>query len=279
MDIEKKIKLLNSLRLPEEPQERKVAGFYEGQAITNEWASQVDWVKETNNFDLNTISELVKNIGKSKKEKKIVIKAIYDAMEEIGEMYKIPYSVDGLLNDLYKKYDENGRGLLPSVDTNELSPELISLFKRKMEEYIADKQNNNESSSENSDALLQQIEDLKAEINKLAAENAAIKENLKEEPESAFNTTGNNCFTKAKMGLLIHTIASITDGPIPVKAQLVPIISAIGGWEATSVNSEMKKAGFKQTDINAVAELFENAMPNFAAEIKKQIARPPKTKK
>ena len=106
MDIEKKIKLLNSLRLPEEPQVRKVAGFYEGQAITNEWASQVDWVKETDNFDLNTISELVENIGKSKKEKKIVIKAIYDAMEETGEMYKIPYSVDGLLNDLYKKYDD-----------------------------------------------------------------------------------------------------------------------------------------------------------------------------
>jgi hypothetical protein len=235
------IELLESLRLPEEPQVRKVAGFYEGQAITNEWASQVDWVKETDNFDLNTISELVENIGKSKKEKKIVIKAIYDAMEKTGEMYKIPYSVDGLLNDLYKKYDE--------------------------------------SSSENTKALLQQIEDLKDEINKLAAENAAIKENLKEEPESAFNTNGNKCFTKAKMGLLIHTIASITDGPIPVKAQLVPIISAIGGWEATSVSSEIRKAGFKQIDIDAVAELFEDAMPKFAAEIKKQIPRQSKTKK
>ena len=81
------------------------------------------------------------------------------------------------------------------------------------------------------------------------------------------------------MGLLIYTIASLKDGPTPIKAQLVPIISAIGGWELTSVSTEMKKAGFNQNDIEAVAKLFEEAMPNFAAKIKKQIRRQKKSKK
>ena len=56
-------------------------------------------------------------------------------------------------------------------------------------------------------------------------------------------------------------------------------ISAIGGWEPTSVGAEMKKAGFNQSDIDAVAKLFEDAMPNFAAEIKKQIPRQTKSRK
>ena len=100
------------------------------------------------------------------------------------------------------------------------------------------------------------------------------------EPEVAFNAvTRNKCFTKAKMGLLIYTIASITDGPLPKKADLVPIISEIGGWQDTSVSSEMKKAGFSQNDINHVASLFENAMPTFADKIKNLTARKKNEKK
>jgi hypothetical protein len=41
----------------------------------------------------------------------------------------------------------------------------------------------------------------------------------------------------------------------------------------------MKKAGFNQSDIDAVAKSFEDAMPNFAAEIKKQIPRQTKSRK
>lgn len=126
----------------------------------------------------------------------------------------------------------------------------------------------------------QSVED---EINALKRECEEWKKKYEEaitkEPEKAFNATGNDCFTKAKMGLLIYTIASLKDGPTPIKAQLVSIISAIGGWEPTSVGIEMKKAGFNQNDINAVAKLFESVMPNFASEIKKQIPRQPKTKK
>ena len=132
MRNEKIIKLLNSLRLPEEPQVRKEAGIYEGQAITNEWASQVDWVKETDNFNLNTINEIVENFGKSGNEKKIVIKAIYDEMWKTGEVTKIPYSVDKLLNDLYKQYDEKHRAL-GSLDSSGMNMNLSSFLKERDE--------------------------------------------------------------------------------------------------------------------------------------------------
>ena len=224
MEKDEIIELLESLRLPEEPRERKVAGFYEGQAITNEWASQVDWVKKTDNFDPNTINEIVENIGRSGREKKIVIKAIYDAMWKTDEVFKIPYSVDKLLNDLYKKYDENGRGLLPSTTTNELSPELISLFKRKMEEYIADKQNDNESSSENSDTFLQQIEDLKTQVEELKQENASLKEQAEEKIVEEDNK--GEGFTNAQMCALIYSMACISEEKV-TKTKLAGIVAAI----------------------------------------------------
>ena len=262
------IELLESLRLPEEPQVRKVAGFYEGQAITNEWASQVDWVKETDNFDLNTISELVENIGKSKKEKKIVIKAIYDAMEKTGEMYKIPYSVDGLLNDLYKKYDE--------------------------------------SSSENTKALLQQIEYLKTQIEELKKENASLKEQAEEmtkkaekldktrveeidkwhslyesaidelniykpSPESiAVNPqTSLPCFTSKQWGIFIHAVAEITEAPKPpAKTSLGEVVEIISGFKKKTANQNLK-GSHSATDKEAVAKAIESKLPKLAAKIRK----------
>ena len=300
------IELLESLRLPEESQVRKVAGIYEGQTITKERASQIDWMKETNNFDLNTISELVENIGKSIIEKKIVIKAIYDAMRATGEMYKIPYSVDGLLNDLYKKYDENGRGLWPSIDANELSPSLRSLFRTKMDEYMADKQNNDESSSKNSDALLQQIEDLKAQVEELKQENASMKEQAEEKinkaeeldkkrveeidkwhslyesaideiniykpsPEAIAENpqTGLPCFTNKQWGIFIHAVAEITEAPQPpAKTSLGEVVENIAGYKKKTANQNLK-GSHSDKDKETVAKAIESKLPNLAAKIRK----------
>ena len=97
--------------------------------------------------------------------------------------------------------------------------------------------------------------------------------------EIAFKGASNKCFTKAQMCLLIYTVASIKDGPIPVKKKLVPIITAISGYEETSVDSEIRKGGFRKNDIETVARIFEEAMPNLAAEIRKQVERKPTPKK
>ena len=106
--------------------------------ISEDVASQMDWIKATNNFDPDTISDLVKNVGRSKREKKIVIKAIYDALSCTGELYKIPYHVDKLLDDLYRRLDKNHKGITDAA-YNE-SAETLNfdvMMKQAIEDYMA----------------------------------------------------------------------------------------------------------------------------------------------
>ena len=105
--------------------------------ISEDVASQMDWITATKNFDPDTISDLVKNVGKSKREKKIVIKAIYDAMTHTGNMYKIPYHVDKLLDDLYRKYDKNHKGLFDAYNEKTETLNFDVMMKQAIEEYMA----------------------------------------------------------------------------------------------------------------------------------------------
>ena len=242
----------------------------------NTFKGSVNWAPITNNFEINDIIQVTKALGKDVKGQREVLDDIYRSFNSIENKQYYNLEISESIGILRSHLTKEGVLLSKTKLIVECEKEQEfndEMFQQSMNEIAINNFDDEKRKYE------KQIAELKAEINKLAAENAAIKENLNEEPESAFNTNGNTCFTKAKMGLLIHTIASITDGPIPVKTQLVPIISAIGGWEATSVSSEIRKAGFKQIDIDAVAELFEDAMPKFAAEIKKQIPRQSKTKK
>lgn len=190
--------------------------------------------------------------------------------------------IDGALSEeyLYRR-----RYIRSSDDVLTIKIAMLDILN---EMYITIKQTNLRKEDENdmntqalnTEHLLEKIKTLQSEVDKLTKENESLKQKIEEkESEIAFNGTGKECFTKAKMWLLIHTIASITDGPIPIKARFPQIISAIGGWEETSVNAETKKAGFNKSDIEAVAKVFEKSMPNFAAEIRKQSPRPKKTKK
>lgn len=101
--------------------------------ITEDLANSIDWVKLTKGFDLERIKDIVNTIGKTKKDKKIIVKAIYDAESASEYLYNIPYSVDKLLNNLYKEYDENHRGLL-DVSTKTLN--LDKLMKQAIDEYM-----------------------------------------------------------------------------------------------------------------------------------------------
>lgn len=121
---------------------------------------------------------------------------------------------------------------------------------------------------------------MQSEVEEWKGKCQALEAQLNNKLEEAFNpSTNNKCFSKNQVGLLVHTIATITDGPIPKKSDLVPIISSICGSEKTSTDAAMRYAGFRKADIDYVAKVFENAMPHFAEEIKKQIERRPKGKK
>lgn len=71
----------------------------------------IDWAKISQNFHPIIIKEIVNKVGRSNRDKKIIIKAIYDAMLTTGDLDIIPFTVEKLLNDLYKKYDEGHKGL------------------------------------------------------------------------------------------------------------------------------------------------------------------------
>ena len=108
----------------------------ESKMITEEMVKQIDWVEKTHNFDLDAIRDIVDNMGNTPREKKIIIQAIYDAETDTGEVYKIPYGVDKLLNDLYKKYDEKHKGFLKAYDPRREGLNLDILMEQKFEEMM-----------------------------------------------------------------------------------------------------------------------------------------------
>lgn len=159
--------------------------------VIDDLAKSIDWAKLTNDFNLSRIKDVVETVGRNNQEKKIIIKAIYDAESSTGNMYKIPYNVDKLLNDLYKKYDVNHKGLWDAAyneSTETLNLDI--LMKQAIEDYmehhtatdedIDEIFNDNHSDMGNrkddEEPLLQQIAELKAEVNELLKENADLKE-------------------------------------------------------------------------------------------------------
>ena len=84
--------------------------------ITEDLANSIDWVKLTKKFDLEIIKDIVNTIGKTKRDRRILARAIYDAEMASGELYLIPYSVDRYLNDLYKDNDGYYKSLFDAVN-------------------------------------------------------------------------------------------------------------------------------------------------------------------
>lgn len=247
----------------------------------------VDWGAVTNNFEINEIVRVVSVLGKNVIDQRLLLNdiiSIYNSSDQSKD-----YDHYQMMNILKDTLDKEGilltkKQLSEKKKNNEelfeeISAKLFDLGNATMYAtfdkngkpcVISNRSKHSRSTEEN-----KEIEALRMEIDKWkkAYENE-LKKNDCNEPEYAFNgVTNNKCFTKAKMGLLIYTIASISDGPIPVKKNLAPIISAITGFQQISVERAIAYAGFKKQDIDAVADLFQEAMPNFAAEIRKQVIK------
>jgi len=108
----------------------------ETKTITEEDVKSIDWLEKTQNFNPDCIRGVIDNMGETPREKKIIIKAIYDAESDSGEAYKIPYSVDKLLDDLYKKYDEKHNGFLNAYDHHRESLDLDIIMEQKLKEIM-----------------------------------------------------------------------------------------------------------------------------------------------
>ena len=204
-----------------------------------------------------------------------------------SDSYGTGHGLDFYYSNTINNWDNNDRVSSVSIGEGILDQRnKAEEYRKKIEQQKgADLDNNVKSSSPgtgrdvdtSSDKQMSlKIKQLQQELDKWKDK---YEEILNKEPEQAFSGTEQPCFTKARMCLLFYTIASMTDGPTPVKTNLVPLISAVTGSQSKSVKSEIMKAGFRKEDIEAVAKVFEETMPNFSKEIKKQIERRPTKKK
>ena len=152
--------------------------------IAEELFNSIDWVKLTNNFNLDRINEIVEKVGRSKKEKRLIIQAIYDAESATENMSSISYNVDELLNELYKENDENHKGLFD--DSNDTRVEVIRLddfmkktIKEYMERHTATEEDIDEIFKDNNGNIEQMIDEiisLKAQIKNLEEQLKTAKE-------------------------------------------------------------------------------------------------------
>ncbi len=242
-----------------------------------------NWDKHYYHHDEEDIREMLEKLGKTQQEKATLIYFFWRDIYYSRKEFNMPINETWLF--LKKLAQEFCPDYMEETELHKIPANGIEFEKRiteleaevtSLEQQLSNV--NKEASSEQQtkeDDKTDRIIELEKEVEGLKEESTKLNQRLEdEEPEKAFNATCKECFSKSKMGLLIYTIASITDGPIPVKKNLVPIISSIGGWEPTSVESEIKKAGFSQKNIDEVAEVFKKAMPNLASKIKQQTVRP-----
>lgn len=116
----------------EEPVEKQEYTVAEEQ---RNYVKEIDWVKATNNFNPAAIKVIV-NTGRNKRERRSIIKAIFDTMSHSEGMYKIPYSIDGLLMDLFKENGGSHKGLLKAYDENDETLYIDEFVQYAIEEYM-----------------------------------------------------------------------------------------------------------------------------------------------
>ena len=156
--------------------------------ITKEVVNKIDWEDLTDNFDLETIQDIVDTLGRDNKEKLIIVESIFEAEASTGNMAAIPYDVDKLLDKLHKKYDENHKGLLEAYDEQRESLNLDKLLDKKIKTFIkretaTDKDIDEIFDDSSSDADIeiqdQRISELENEVNQLVREKAEIEKQCK----------------------------------------------------------------------------------------------------
>jgi hypothetical protein len=128
-------RLAYALRMTEDEEPNKKQEYTVAKEKRN-YAKEIDWVRATKNFNLNSIKDVVKT-GRNKRERRSIIRAIRDAMIATGEMYKIPYSVDSLLMDLFKENGGSRKALLKAYDESNETLYIDDFIQYAIKEYMA----------------------------------------------------------------------------------------------------------------------------------------------
>lgn len=181
--------------------------------ITKEVVNKIDWEDLTDNFDLETIQDIVDTLGRDNKEKLIIVESIFEAEASTGNMAAIPYDVDKLLDKLHKKYDENHKGLLEAYDEQRESLNLDKLLDKKIKTFIkretaTDKDIDEIFDDSSSDADIeiqdQRISELENEVNQLVREKAEIEKQCKASRDKEEELRSENEKTKTECQRLLQ---------------------------------------------------------------------------
>ena len=124
--------------------------------ISQEVANSVNWATITDNFNIDQINDIFYHLGRTKDEKKYIIKAMHNAVVNSDKRDQIPNTVDSLFDNLYKKIDESGKGLLSAYDKKHEGLNLGLLIKQEFEEL--------KKADNNHDDLKRNTNDIKREI-------------------------------------------------------------------------------------------------------------------
>jgi len=110
--------------------------------LSEDLAYHIDWIEVTKDFDQEKIKDAVTTIGRNKKERKLIVEAIYEAASSSGYFAEIPYNVDKILDQLHKEYDDNHRGILFDYDERSERINYYSFIERKRERFRKQDSNN-----------------------------------------------------------------------------------------------------------------------------------------
>lgn len=110
--------------------------------LSEDLAYHIDWIEVTKDFDQEKIKDAVTTIGRNKKERKLIVEAIYEAASSSGYFTEIPFNVDKILDQLHKEYDDNHRGILFDYDERSERINYYSFIERKRERFRKQDSNN-----------------------------------------------------------------------------------------------------------------------------------------
>lgn len=228
---------------------------------------------------------------KAMKINKLLKSALHECLdsckETFGEYLNVPFEEGYIYDKLYSISPQDTR-IIENVMIDTIHEMAQALRLTEYAELDEDEDNKKEDYAffdPDTEPLLQEIAELKAEINKLVREKKELEnkkgvlraENKKhfaeiqssnKSYEQAFNGKGLPCFTSAQMGILLFAVGQLTEDKPPGKTTLGDIVEKIGGYKATTAKQNLK-GEFKEKDKEFVANAIEKHFPKLAAKVRK----------
>lgn len=272
--------------------------------ITEDLARQIDWMTLTNNFNLDEIKNIVNGIGNSTSEKIIIIKAIYAAASDTGNMTLIPYDVDETLNQLSKiyilskLYDEKRKRFLGMFRSHEeigfddktsmgqrndkiISPKAQT---KELEEQLKAAKELDEKRIEEIKKLEESFKHAKDEASKWKQKYEKASKDCKEAEherdiyKDTIGGAGAKKYTVRQTSIIAYALCKKADVMPTNKKNISQLFNGISGYSSNSMIQNLCSS-YSDEEIEAIAASVEKEMPGFAKYLRQKTFFLPEMKK